>query len=50
MKKLDLYWKNDRSWWEFKNHIPVIKNDAPPEAQESYKRYLEQLTENENSI
>ena len=45
MKKLDLYWKSDRSWWEFKNHIQVIKKDAPPKAQESYKRYLQQINE-----
>lgn len=45
MKKLDLFWKSNRSWWEFKNHIPTIKKDAPPQAQESYKRYLQQIKE-----
>ncbi len=42
MKKLDLYWRTNDEWWELKNYVPVVKKDAPPEAQESYKRYLEQ--------
>lgn len=47
MKKLDLYWKSDHSWWEFKNHIPVVKKDAPPQAKKSYERYLQQISENQ---
>lgn len=43
MRKYDLFWQSNRDWWEFKNHIPVVKETAPPEAQESYKRYLKQL-------
>ena len=43
MKKLDLYWRSNRDWWEYKDNIPVIKDSAPPEAKESYKRYLEQV-------
>jgi hypothetical protein len=43
MRKLDLYWKSNREWWEYKNHIPTIKESAPEKAKESYKRYLEQI-------
>ena len=42
MKKLDFYWASNREWWEFKNHIRVLRSDAPKEAQDSYKHYLEQ--------
>ena len=43
MRKLDLYWKSNRDWWFFdKNLIPRIKDSAPKEAQESYKRYRSQ--------
>ena len=45
MRKLDMFWMSNREWWEFKNHIPVLKESAPPEAKASYKRYLEQTTE-----
>ena len=50
MTKLDLYWQSNSDWWELKNHIPVVKKDAPPEAQESYKRYLEQLKKKKHWI
>lgn len=43
MKKLDLYWKSNREWWEYKDHIPAIKSSAPTEAKQSYERYLEQI-------
>lgn len=44
MIKLDFYWTTNRDWWEWKeNGSRVIKPDAPEEAQESYKHYLEQL-------
>ena len=40
MRKMDLFWRSNREWWEYKDHIPTIKPDAPPEAQESYKNYI----------
>lgn len=43
MKNVDLYWRSNKEWWEFRNHIPVIKKDAPKVAQESYNRYLKQM-------
>lgn len=45
MKMLDLYWRSNPNWWELKNHVPVVKETAPPEAQESYKQYLKQKSE-----
>ena len=34
---------SNRDWWELKNHIPTVKEDAPIEAKVSYERYKEQL-------
>lgn len=44
MRKVDMFWKSNSDWWEFRNCIPVVKDDAPPEAKKSYERYLEQTT------
>lgn len=45
MKILDFYWSLNTDWWEWKpNGMRVIKPDAPKEAQESYKHYLEQIS------
>lgn len=43
MKILEHYWMSNKDWWYWKNGIQILKDDAPPEAQESYKRYLEQI-------
>ena len=44
MRKLDYFWATNRDWWYRKeNGVKVLKKDAPPEAQESYKHYLEQI-------
>lgn len=48
MRKIDLFWQSNPDWWEFRNHIPTVKEDAPQAAQESYARYLEQTTERED--
>ena len=52
MKRLDFYWSSNTDWWEWKpNGMRVIKPDAPKEAQESYKHYLEQISgEQEKSL
>ena len=47
MRKVDLFWQSNREWWEFRDHIPVVKASAPPEAQASYQRYLEQMGQND---
>ncbi len=44
MKKLDFYWRTNKEWYYLtENGVYVVKPDAPKEAQESYKHYLEQL-------
>lgn len=43
MRTLDFYWKSNKEWYEIKNCVHVIREDAPKEAKESYKRYLEQI-------
>lgn len=43
MTKMDCYWMSNHDWWYFKNGRRVLKDTAPKEAQESYKRYLEQM-------
>jgi hypothetical protein len=48
MRKVDLFWQSNPDWWELRNHIPTVKEDAPQAAQESYARYLEQTTERED--
>ena len=50
MRKLDLYWMSDESWWTFKNDIPVIKDDAPEEAKESFRRYIRQVSGEKRKI
>lgn len=43
MRKLNYFWASNPEWYEWQeNGDRVLKPDAPPEAQESYKRYLEQ--------
>lgn len=44
MTRLDYFWHSNPNWYEKNEYgIDIIKKDAPPEAQESYKHYLEQL-------
>ena len=44
MRKLDYYWTTNKEWYEWTENLErVIRPDAPPEAQESYKHYLEQI-------
>lgn len=45
MRKIDMHWQSNVEWWEVKGNIPVLKEDAPQEARESYEHYLEQATE-----
>lgn len=42
MKKLDYYWATNRDWVSFEGCVVTLKPDAPKEAQDSYKHYLEQ--------
>lgn len=43
MRKYDLYWMSNRSWWELVDLAPTLKADAPPEAKASYARYMKQI-------
>lgn len=45
MKIIDLFWQSNDDWWEIRNHMIVLKDDAPQEAKESYERYLKQTEE-----
>lgn len=46
MKKIDLFWKSNRDWWEYdKDYVPIMKESAPLEAKESYNRYLKQIND-----
>lgn len=39
MKMVDMYWKKDKSWWHYEGHVPVMNEDAPAKAKESYENY-----------
>ena len=44
MKKLDFFWKTNKNWYHLTDDLDfVLNDDAPPEARESYKHYLEQI-------
>ena len=42
MRAYDVLWMSDRDWYEIKNGVKIIKDDAPTKAQESFIHYLEQ--------
>ena len=47
MRVMDLYWKKNKEWYYYDDNLmPRIKENAPKEAKESYKRYLEQNKKN----
>lgn len=50
MMKLERYWMSNRNWLEFTKDGPVLKEDAPEEARESYKKYLEQMKSKQKAI
>ena len=48
MKKLNLYWMSNPEWYDFADNEdaePYLTESAPPEAVESFKRFLEQKEE-----
>ena len=47
--KLDLFWKSKPEWTEFKNGNLFVRKDAPKEAQESFKRYMDKI-KNSNCV
>lgn len=43
MRHLDYYWQSNKDWWYRDDDlIAKVKDDAPPEAKESYKHFFEQ--------
>ncbi len=51
MRVFDYYWMSNPAWWHRKdNYVPVINEDAPEEAQESYRRYIEQKKKAQEEI
>lgn len=50
MVRLDMYWASKDEWCHFEGNRLVINEDAPKEAQESYKRFLKQLKRKKNKI
>ena len=50
MRALDFYWKTNKDWYHIEEDGElvrfVINENAPTDAQESYKHYLSQIKEN----
>lgn len=48
MLKLDLYWKTNRAWYHYSDDeeepVPILNENAPKEAKESYANYLKQIS------
>lgn len=46
MRKLDYFWKSNKEWWHRdENATPVLNDDAPKEAKESYENFKRQCAE-----
>ena len=45
MRKYDNYWESNDELYYVKDGRFIIREDAPKEAQESYRHYLEQCKE-----
>ena len=43
MRMLEHYWLSHEEWWHWQDGVQVINDDAPEEAQKSYKMFLEQI-------
>ena len=44
MRKLEYFWASNKDWYYLTENCDfVVRDDAPDEAKESYKKYLEQL-------
>lgn len=41
MMIIDMAWRRNKDWWHWEDGHAVINEDAPPEAQESYKNYID---------
>lgn len=51
MRKFDYHWMDNENWFhQLENGVFVINDDAPLEAHESYKHYLEQSEQAERNV
>ena len=51
MRKFDYYWMSKNEWYHQKdNGVFIVNDNAPPEAQKSYKHYLEQARRAEQEV
>ena len=45
-----LYWKTNPQWYDYdENDFPFLTDNAPEEAKESFKKYLDLIENQENS-
>ena len=43
MRKYDMYWSSNPDWFEYDDDLfPVLTDNAPEDAKESFKNYLAQ--------
>ena len=42
MRTYDVFWMSNQDWYETKNGVRIIKDDAPLAAHKSFNHYLEQ--------
>ncbi len=45
MKRFDMYWMTNKSWYRWENGVRVLNDNAPPDAVESYNNYKKQVAE-----
>lgn len=46
VKNAETYWRKNRNWYDIDENYKVsIRDDAPPEAKESFKRYMKRAKE-----
>lgn len=49
MLKMENKWRENKDWWHYNEYgLPVVNDDAPEEAKESYKKYVEQSKSNKS--
>lgn len=42
MVKLDMYWASEKSWLKFEDDKILLRDNAPEEAKQSYRRYIKE--------
>ncbi len=50
MRVYDFYWPSNTSWYHYdETDYPVINDDAPEKAKQSYAHFLQQVKEDEEN-